>query len=86
MDNLIIIIIIISGRLAQWWRSLPPSPEVPGLIPGLVEGWIFGWPSFPLKFTQLSILRGSVKWAPAHMDRFEAPIDASGPLGVNWLL
>ena len=31
-----------------------------------------GWPSFPLKFTQLSILPGSVKWVPAYMDRFEA--------------
>ena len=58
--------------LAQWLRSLPPNPEVPGSIPGLVEGWIFGWPSFPLKFTQLSILPGSVKWVPAYMDRFEA--------------
>ena len=58
--------------LAQWLRSLPPNPEVPGSIPGLVEAWIFGWPSFPLKFTQLSILPGSVKWVPAYMDRFEA--------------
>ena len=58
--------------LAQWLRSLPPNPEVPGSIPGLVEGWIFGRPSFPLKFTQLSILPGSVKWVPAYMDRFEA--------------
>ena len=24
--------------LAQWLRSLPPNPEVPGSIPGLVEG------------------------------------------------
>ena len=59
-------------RTAQWLRSLPPNPEVPGSIPGLVEGWIFRWPSFPLKFTQLSILPGSVKWVPAYMDRFEA--------------
>ena len=51
---------------------LPPNPEVPGSIPNLVEGWIFGWPSFPLKFTQLSIPPGWVKWVPAHMDRFEA--------------
>ena len=58
--------------LAQWLRSLPPNPEVPSSIPGLVEGWIFGWPSFPLKFTQLSILTGSVKWVPAYMDWFEA--------------
>ena len=58
--------------LVQWLRSLPPNPEVPGSIPGLVKGWIFGWPSFPLKFTQLSILPGSVKWVPAYMDRFEA--------------
>ena len=57
--------------LAQWLRSLPPNPEVPSSIPGLVEGWIFGWPSFPLKFTQLSILTGSVKWVPAYMDWFE---------------
>ena len=62
----------IAEGLAQWLRSLPPNPEVPGSIPGLVEGWIFGWPSFPLKFTQLSILPGSVKWVPAYMDRFEA--------------
>ena len=25
-------------ELAQWLRSLPPNPEVPGSIPGLVEG------------------------------------------------
>ena len=62
----------IAEGLAQWLRSLPPNPEVPGSIPGLVEGWIFGWPSFPLKFTQLSILPGSVKWVPAYMGRFEA--------------
>ena len=62
----------IAEGLAQWLRSLPPNPEVPGSIPGLVEGWIFGWSSFPLKFTQLSILPGSVKWVPAYMDRFEA--------------
>ena len=24
--------------LAQWLRSLPPNPEVPGSIAGLVEG------------------------------------------------
>ena len=24
--------------LAQWLRSLPPNPEVPGSIPGLVKG------------------------------------------------
>ena len=64
--------LIIAEGLAQWLRSLPPNPEVPGSIPDLVEGWIFGWPSFPLKFTQLSILPGSVKWVPAYMDRFEA--------------
>ena len=29
-------------ELAQWLRSLPPNPEVPGSIPGLFEGWIFG--------------------------------------------
>ena len=63
---------LIAEGLAQWLNSLPPNPEVPGSIPGLVEGWIFGWPSFPLKFTQLSILPGSVKWVPAYMDRFEA--------------
>ena len=56
----------------QWLRSLPLNPEVPSSIAGLVEGWIFGWPSFPLKFTQLSILPGSVKWVPAYMDWFEA--------------
>ena len=39
---------------------LPPNPEVPGSIPNLVEGWIFGWPSFPLKFTQLSIRVGKM--------------------------
>ena len=32
----------IAEGLAQWLRSLPPNPEVPGSIPGLVEGWIFG--------------------------------------------
>ena len=58
--------------LVQWLRSVPPNPQVPSSIPGLVEGWIFGWPSFPLKFTQLFILSGSVKWVPANMDRFEA--------------
>ena len=62
----------IAEGLAQWLRSLPPNPEVPSSIPCLVEGWIFGWPSFPLKFTQLSILTGSVKWVPGYIDRFEA--------------
>ena len=33
---------------------------------------IFEWPSFPLKFTQFSILPGSVKCVPAYMHRFEA--------------
>ena len=66
------ICLFIAEGLAQWLRSMPPNPEVPGSIPGLVEGWLFGWPSFPLKFTQLSILPGSVKWVPAYMDRFEA--------------
>ena len=28
----------IAEGLAQWLRSLPPNPEVPGSIPGLVEG------------------------------------------------
>ena len=71
-------------------RSLPPSPEVPGSIPGLVEGWIFGWPSFPLKFTQLSILPGSVKWVPAYMDWFEAAATCAyicfRSAGINWSL
>ena len=57
-----------SGRVGTVIRSLPPNPE----IPGLVAGWICGWPSFALKFTQLSILPRSVKWVPAYMDRFEA--------------
>ena len=46
------------------------------------------WPSFPLKFTQLSILPGSVKWVPAYMDRFEAAARGAyicfRPAGVNW--
>ena len=29
---------LIAEGLAQWLRSLPPNPEVPGSIPGLVEG------------------------------------------------
>ena len=53
-------------------RSLPPNPKVPGSIPGLVEGWISVWPSFPLKFTQLSILPRSVKWVPAYMGHIKA--------------
>ena len=61
----------IAEGLVQCLRSLPSNPEVPCSIPGLVEGWIFGWPFFLLKFTQLSILPGSVKWVPAYMDRFE---------------
>ena len=36
------------------------------------QGLNIWWPSFPLTFTQLSILTGSVKWVPAYMDRFEA--------------
>ena len=28
----------IAEGLAQWLRSLPPNPEVPGSIHGLVEG------------------------------------------------
>ena len=66
------VLTLLAEGLAQWLRSMRPNPEVPGSIPGLVEGWLFGWPSFPLKFTQLSILPGSVKWVPAYMDRFEA--------------
>ena len=31
-------IILIAEGLAQWLRSLPPNPEVPGSIPGLIEG------------------------------------------------
>ena len=30
--------VLIAEGLAQWLRSLPPNPEVPGSIPGLVEG------------------------------------------------
>ena len=63
---------LIPGGVGAVVRSLPPNPEAPGLTPGLVEGWIFGWLSFMLKFIQLSILPGSVKWVPAYTDRFEA--------------
>ena len=37
-DNCSLAGIGIAEGLAQWLRSLPPNPEVPGSIPGLVEG------------------------------------------------
>ena len=57
--------------LAQWQVSAS-QPEGPRFNPGLVERWISVWPSFPLKFTQLSILPRSVRWVPASMNRIKA--------------
>ena len=60
------------GGVGAVVRSLPLNPKVSGSIPGLAEGWISVRLSSPLKFTQLSILPRSVKWAPAYMDRIKA--------------
>ena len=42
-----------SGGVGAVVRSLPPNPRVKS--PASPRGWISAWPSFPLKFTQLSI-------------------------------
>ena len=50
-----------NGGVGAVVRSLPSNPKDPGSIPGFCRDWNIWRPSFPLKFTQLSILPRSVK-------------------------
>ena len=66
---------IISIEQRRGWRSGKISafqPQGPGFHSRFCRDWNIWRPSFPLKFTQLSILPRSVKWVPACMDCLEA--------------
>ena len=60
------------GGVGAVVRSLPFSLKFPGSNPRLCREWNICQLSFPLKFTQLSILPRLVKWVPACMNCFEA--------------
>ena len=80
------------GSTCRWVgavvRSLPPNPEVPGKIPVLVVDWIIWVTFFPVKVHSAFHPSGVGKMSTSIHGRAlkrlpEAPIYASGPLGLN---